>query len=627
MVETRGTRSGIKAAGANVKDKSFKPTSPGKKSANLTGTENRQALAQDRQRPEGSFLRCLGILELPLEIIIEIFTYLEPLDLLYLCRTTRHIRSFLLSRSSSERLWKSALARIRPPLPSIPGSVLDEPELVSLIFNLQCYTCGESCEGTDIFWPCKIVCCRGCTPTLFSPMTEILRRKPRIGRNSKKTIEGVLPYRVYRGSQLYIPRMVDTSLRAYHQSKGDTDKMKEWERNGGHRNLHDLEVLTDKMSKWWDEVPKERGQNILSRLKSHGWTNDELRHYGFQFSFKCIPLLNEKKLLDEQTWRKIHPQLTEVLTQVREQRIQALRETVYSERTCLLYDVYHRHTTNTNTPASTSRIPWGDFILTPEAEALNDLIYHTAVDKPVAEDTLVRSLEGIDLEGVATRWIRQVYPESESESRIFRCRSCSLALWGSKVYLHRCPHPTSTSTSTPMLPRGWKYAEYHNPFTASWVVSHGLHPWDPSRVEVHAEATEVVRKLMDACGVEEAEELAVKDPLVECELCSGSGLLRWTEAITHALCHATHTFTLQDVDQDQRSRFYDAKMRSESDTTSLADISCCLCQRSTSTLRHISGLSHMQIAHELDPSEIIFGVHWTWKDGLYLPKLESDFDG
>ncbi|KAK1219208.1 hypothetical protein PQX77_018084 [Marasmius sp. AFHP31] len=583
MAETGRTRSkNQNTINLNVKDKFYKPTLRGKKSAKVTGTENRrQAQAQDRQEPAGTSLRRLGILEMPLEIVIEIFAYVDPHDLLSLSRTTRHIRSFLLSRSSSKRLWKSALTRIKPPLPlhSVP-STLNEPQLAALIFDLRCHTCGEVCEGNEVFWACKVACCGRCTSKLFSPITEILRNKPRIGRDTKKAIESVLPFRVYNDSRFYIPSMVNTSLRAYHESKGNTDKMKEWERNVGHPKLFDFEVLTDKMSKWWDEVPKERARNILSRLKSHGWTTDELHHYALRFSFDCIRLLTEKKLLDEQNWHEIHPQLTQVLTQIRVQRSQALRETVYSERTRLLYDVYRRYTATTLTLAPTFTIPWGDFILTPEASPLNDMIYHTAVDTPVAEDTLVRVLEGIDLVGVGARWVRRL-ELSSAHSEIWRLP----------------------------MPEGWKYGEYHNPFDASWVVTDGLYPWDPSRVEIHANATEVVKRLMDACGVDTVEELADEDPLVECQTCDSSiGLLRWTEAITHCERHGTHTFTIRpDVDKTQ---FYNTKLRSESGKffSSLGDISCHLSD--TPLLE----LSHMETEYHIDPSEVTSGFHWMRND-------------
>ena len=157
---------------------SHKLTSRGK-SAKVT--DKHMHLAQSRQ--EGTFLRRL-VLEMPLEVVIEVFNtrtllsslsptkilqilaYLQPLDLLQLSRTTRDIRTFLMSRSSSESLWRNALAKIVPPLPPVPGPILVEPEFAALVFDPRCHACGEPCEGTEVFWYCKVVCHEACTPKM-----------------------------------------------------------------------------------------------------------------------------------------------------------------------------------------------------------------------------------------------------------------------------------------------------------------------------------------------------------------------------------------------------------------------------------------------------------------------------
>ncbi|KAJ8085512.1 hypothetical protein PM082_004330 [Marasmius tenuissimus] len=188
-------------------------------------------------------------------------------------------------------------------------------------------------------------------------------------------------------------------------------------------------------------------------------SDSELHHYTFQWSFRCNRLLNEKKLLSAQT---------QVLTHIRADRIKATSEIVYSKRNSLLCDAFILQ-------KSSNRIPYSDFLLTPAATPLNDLIYHTPVNEPVT----VRDLKGvfgiIDLEGVARTWatnvvepqlddsILRVSPPSVpfSDATIFKCKFCALALWGSSVYLYQCLTPDSTPMST-LTPPAWKSAKYHN---------------------------------------------------------------------------------------------------------------------------------------------------------------------
>ncbi|KAK7449739.1 hypothetical protein VKT23_013214 [Stygiomarasmius scandens] len=65
--------------------------------------------------------------DVPLELTIEVFRYLEPLDILRLARTSRALRCILMSRSS-EDIWRAARANVEglPPLPLD----LNEPQIV-----------------------------------------------------------------------------------------------------------------------------------------------------------------------------------------------------------------------------------------------------------------------------------------------------------------------------------------------------------------------------------------------------------------------------------------------------------------------------------------------------------------
>lgn len=100
---------------------------------------------------------------LPVEVLLEVFWYLHPLDLVYLTRVSKSFRSFLLHRGKAKSLWTGALKRIDR-LPQCP-SYLSEPAYANLLFWPFCHRCHSSCDV--IQWELRIRCCNGCTSDML----------------------------------------------------------------------------------------------------------------------------------------------------------------------------------------------------------------------------------------------------------------------------------------------------------------------------------------------------------------------------------------------------------------------------------------------------------------------------
>ncbi|GJE86840.1 hypothetical protein PsYK624_029230 [Phanerochaete sordida] len=100
--------------------------------------------------------------EMPLDVVAEIMSYLEPLDLLHLARTSRHYRTFMLSRGSAF-MWRAARENVDgfPPCPED----MSEPALANLLFCAFCHGCGRArCD--KIYWDLKARYCNDCTANL-----------------------------------------------------------------------------------------------------------------------------------------------------------------------------------------------------------------------------------------------------------------------------------------------------------------------------------------------------------------------------------------------------------------------------------------------------------------------------
>ncbi|KAF8904802.1 hypothetical protein CPB85DRAFT_1457064, partial [Mucidula mucida] len=103
----------------------------------------------------------LGFLkEAPLDVVLAIFSYVEPLDLLRLSRTTKDLRALLMSRESSSGVWKSARLGMEPGLPPIIEG-LSEPRYASLLFDAHCHSCLQI-PTKSIMWELRMRLCKTC---------------------------------------------------------------------------------------------------------------------------------------------------------------------------------------------------------------------------------------------------------------------------------------------------------------------------------------------------------------------------------------------------------------------------------------------------------------------------------
>ncbi|KAF9525169.1 hypothetical protein CPB83DRAFT_838403 [Crepidotus variabilis] len=86
------------------------------------------------------------LLDLPLDMVLEIFSYLHPLDLLTLLRTLKTIYSFLL-RKSSNQTWKYTFRNVKLPLPDIPEDAMVNNLIFSFIKLRHLLSKSELSEG------------------------------------------------------------------------------------------------------------------------------------------------------------------------------------------------------------------------------------------------------------------------------------------------------------------------------------------------------------------------------------------------------------------------------------------------------------------------------------------------
>ncbi|KII86827.1 hypothetical protein PLICRDRAFT_43495 [Plicaturopsis crispa FD-325 SS-3] len=104
---------------------------------------------------------------MPLDILLEVFGHLHPLDLLHLARCTKSLRAILMHRSA-RAIWKQALSNV-PGMPDCPSD-LNEPQFANIAFSTHCHECLDTdIEGPmSILWAFRTRLCSSCREPMVS---------------------------------------------------------------------------------------------------------------------------------------------------------------------------------------------------------------------------------------------------------------------------------------------------------------------------------------------------------------------------------------------------------------------------------------------------------------------------
>ncbi|KAI5889761.1 uncharacterized protein SCHCODRAFT_02635543 [Schizophyllum commune H4-8] len=92
-----------------------------------------------------------AIMDLPLDILYEIFKHLHPADILYLSRATKALRYTLLRRGAKSTWEYSLKAAGFPMIPTCIDDGMSLPQYVNLIYGDTCFACGSAHEVNCMF--------------------------------------------------------------------------------------------------------------------------------------------------------------------------------------------------------------------------------------------------------------------------------------------------------------------------------------------------------------------------------------------------------------------------------------------------------------------------------------------
>ncbi|KAF5362788.1 hypothetical protein D9757_011016 [Collybiopsis confluens] len=478
--------------------------------------------------------------DVPLDVIFEIFCYLDPGDLFRLARTTRDLRDILMSKSS-ENVWRIAREGVEgiPPLPSD----LNEPQFAHLLFESYCHNCGRKrCE--NILWSFRMRCCNGCLAVFGF-----------LNRNDAEFFA-----RIPDG--LDIDPMVFPSeyiLGKYHYTVVHPeimDRITAFVKDGSRQKLLTVKGIS--------LMPESRGEmriailslshsliltpaaqyRILDRLEQIGWREEAeiIMKTGYRDDFSSHTLVRQTRKLTDYVWNGIEQALIDWLTIRKTQRLESLHQAAVKRRYWLLESHFAKIRSNQD-----FRDPFPDKSDVLTYKALEKLIWETPAEEELTSEFLQSKLLEF-LPHIVEHWksaalqsLVQVMQESRPNATeldlqlvttVFQCSSCCDTMLYPQVLYHSCCFSSYSVNST----LGLQYIKQA--------------PWSPRRLKLSEAGCRTAMAIVRGCSLDPAtatiQDLWDANPLIECKKCEtpwhawegGRLFMRWPAAIQHTASHA-----------------------------------------------------------------------------------------
>lgn len=318
-------------------DQPRKKISANPRKRKLDNGKSSKSMAEAFRKVRGKRGALKHLTEAPLDVLFEIFGKLNPIDLLYLARTTKALRNILM-RTSARFIWKQALANIKG-LPDCPTD-LNEPQYTNLVFGKNCYFCQRTSVPVTTVWTARLKSCSRCLnehfteylPDLSIPI-QIIYLIPDVtitrsaGRGRVRSVSlrysalGKLWEEEYGAEDVVGKKLWAITKRAEYTPLNQHARLCEvWQ--------SDLEREREQEA---ERARTERKEIALEKLKELGWAEEiqkiSIDYYlSRSFDQHLAVAQNQKKGLTDETWLSIRRPIISFLEETKSQRLEAERK-------------------------------------------------------------------------------------------------------------------------------------------------------------------------------------------------------------------------------------------------------------------------------------------------------------
>ncbi|CDO73568.1 hypothetical protein BN946_scf185014.g38 [Trametes cinnabarina] len=296
--------------------------------------------------PRGRRRLLSKLVDMPLDILFEIFGHMHPHDLLHLARTTKALRNVLMRRSAIT-VWRNALGNVED-LPPCPPD-LTEPAYANLLFEPHCHFCLKARVMT-VLWVCRVRACKACLKEHFISLTAFLSDR-RIPYNLQRPMKAssMVPLEHINNKLVLLKTTADEVIALIEGCKGDWDAIKALEQE----RIAAVKVLEDsayELADWQTQqnhrrilnlvdLRNRRRKQIIERLCDLGYGEDLkwMTHDRVE-QFVEHPLVKQPKELTDRIWNNIKPSMVAFAQEARAERLMRERCLHYINRLCVVRD-------------------------------------------------------------------------------------------------------------------------------------------------------------------------------------------------------------------------------------------------------------------------------------------------
>ncbi|KAI0779425.1 hypothetical protein C8Q74DRAFT_689905 [Fomes fomentarius] len=408
------------------------------------------------------------MLDMPLDILFEIFSLMHPRDLLNLARTSKPLRALLMNRQSAP-FWKAARQQVEG-LPDCPP-YLSEPEYANLAFFSHCHSCLKNNIKT-VIWEFSVRYCQQCKEGMLMDYasnmgyTEFVQGQT----GTDKPFLNICLAPLTKGSKYdeihYHAPEVEDFKKQYNTLSSFAEKkhlVEEAIAGVAHRKQHAaaMQVYKAKLEEArvleLDAIKEARFVAIQKRLRQEGWGNelDLMPNYELRFFSKQKPCRKSQKLT-EHGWQQIRKDVVDYIDKLRTRRLNQERHTLLCARLTKLAEVVTEweHAQGPRSADTDWHPNFADFACTSAFRALIEAPTETDVTKQ-------HFLQLVDqLHELRNTWLEQRRAEFEAKvpeelvqqgvsplslaSVSFNCKSCiRRGLRWPQILSHACARSTS----------------------------------------------------------------------------------------------------------------------------------------------------------------------------------------
>ncbi|PPR02534.1 hypothetical protein CVT24_001960 [Panaeolus cyanescens] len=497
-----------------------------------------------RMKRKGSLTK---MLDMPFDILLEIFKHLLPPDLLSLGRVSRDFRRLVMS-AEFKSIWINSRSYI-PNSPECPQDIT-EAMFAELTFGKSCLVCGANGSHVYTLWQARTRLCQTCISESFVSVAFIRRLQ------LPKTISELIPSTGAQNKTRYSSKHANMWANEYDALTTDAER-EEWEKTKL-EYLATIEGQAEACEAWAIKANEfmvneknrevtERKEKLLRMANTMGWADEisRLLHQTLPHNSELQKICHRP--LTDYSIENAKCIINDIMTSIRDKRLEGEKRMLYRTRMEFLQTAYNQAVKDWLPNKKAPHV--SDFFIVPR---IRTVVLDTAPEINVTREHFFdeASFPGLVQEARTTRQekllqviekgyraIKMDYdPEIVSKLVTTVFANEKLGLADNNI------RTVAQALSLKSVP-AWHSDREKMPLVEQIALDvFKCRPWNSDRtIGFDRVGHAIISELVKLCGLDPLtttlEEMNHLNPIFECVACSrmprGRLMMRWADAASH----------------------------------------------------------------------------------------------